>query len=76
MASAVMVCIGHHVFPNMPTFPGLVEFSGTVMHSHAYKEPRGMEQKRILVVGIGNSALDVAVELSYVAKQVHTKFKF
>jgi thioredoxin reductase len=64
---AVMVANGHHWCPNLPEFPG--EFWGKSMHSHDYKTPEGMEDKNILVVGIGNSACDIACETSRIAKQ-------
>ena len=51
--------------------PGLDDdFQGQVIHTHDYKIPKGYEDKRIVVVGIGNSGADVAVELSCVASQV------
>ena len=63
-AAGVMVAIGHHVYPSMATFPGMEDFEGTVMHSHSFKDFKGLENKRALVVGVGNSGIDVAVELS------------
>ena len=45
---------------------------GKRLHTHDYKEPRGYEDKRVLVIGIGNSAGDAAVELARCAKQVRT----
>ena len=52
-------------------FPqGLSDFQGQVVHTHDYRVPKGYEDKRIVVVGIGNSGADVAVELSCVASQV------
>ncbi|XP_067118698.1 flavin-containing monooxygenase 5-like [Centruroides vittatus] len=68
---AVMVCTGHHVFPNMPTFAGQEKFKGVITHTHSYKKPREFEDKRVVVVGAGNSAGDAAVETSLVAKQVY-----
>jgi cation diffusion facilitator CzcD-associated flavoprotein CzcO len=56
---------GHHSEPRYPEFPG--EFSGPTIHSHQYLDPREpleLEGKRILVVGIGNSAADIVSELS------------
>lgn len=51
--------------------PGLDDdFQGQVIHTHDYKIPKGYEDKRIVIVGIGNSGADVAVELSCVASQV------
>lgn len=50
---------------------GLDSFKGEIVHSHDYKTLMGYEDKRIVVIGIGNSGGDAAVELSRVAKQVH-----
>ncbi|BBZ68806.1 monooxygenase [Mycolicibacterium insubricum] len=61
---------GHHWDARMPDFPG--EFTGASMHSHHYvdpHEPLELTGKRILVVGIGNSAADITVELSSRALQ-------
>ena len=51
-------------------FPGLDSFKGKVVHTHDYRDHVGYEDKRVVVVGIGNSGGDVAVELSRIAKQV------
>ncbi|WP_031469345.1 flavin-containing monooxygenase [Sciscionella sediminilitoris] len=62
---ALVVANGHHWDPRLPDFPG--EFTGKSMHSHHYVDPDNpfrLHGKRILVVGIGNSAADIAVELS------------
>ncbi|KAM5239074.1 LOW QUALITY PROTEIN: flavin-containing monooxygenase 2 [Ctenodactylus gundi] len=69
---AVMVCSGHHILPYIPlkSFPGIEKFKGQYFHSRQYKHPAGFEGKRILVIGIGNSASDIAVELSKRAAQV------
>ncbi|ORV88356.1 flavin-containing monooxygenase [Mycolicibacterium iranicum] len=56
---------GHHWDPRLPDFPGT--FAGDSIHSHAYIDPTTpleLTGKRILVVGIGNSAADITVELS------------
>ena len=66
----VMVCNGHLHEPNMPKLKGLNTFKGRVLHTHDYKDFRGFEGKRILVLGIGNSGADVACELSRHAKHV------
>jgi hypothetical protein len=62
---AVLVANGHHWDPRWPSFPG--SFDGTVMHAHDYREPSIFEGKRVLVLGIGNSACDIAVESSRTA---------
>ncbi|WP_067657710.1 flavin-containing monooxygenase [Nocardia harenae] len=61
----LVVANGHHWDPRFPDFPG--EFTGESIHSHAYVDPRtplDLYGKRILIVGIGNSAADITVELS------------
>ncbi|HNP57476.1 MAG TPA: NAD(P)-binding domain-containing protein [Gordonia sp. (in: high G+C Gram-positive bacteria)] len=61
----LVVANGHHWDPRYPNFPG--EFNGIEMHAHHYidiKTPHDFTGKRILVVGLGNSAADIAVELS------------
>jgi hypothetical protein len=64
---AVVVANGHHWDPKYPDFPGT--FSGETMHSHYYKTYEGFEDKKVLIVGIGNSAVDIACELSGIAKK-------
>jgi cation diffusion facilitator CzcD-associated flavoprotein CzcO len=56
---------GHHWDARYPEFPG--EFAGETIHSHHYidpTEPLNLHGKRVLVVGLGNSAADITVELS------------
>ena len=67
----VMICAGHHNTVNEPVFPGQEKFKGTVTHTHSLKTNKGFEDKNVVVVGVGNSGGDAAVEVSLVAKQVH-----
>ncbi|KAM9324724.1 flavin-containing monooxygenase 5-like [Gastrophryne carolinensis] len=69
---AVLVCSGHHTYANLPlhSFPGIENFKGQYLHSRDYKNTEPFKNKRIVVVGIGNTAVDLVVELSAVAKQV------
>jgi len=66
---AVLVANGHHWDPRWPepAFPGSDEFEGEQMHAHHYREPDVLPGKRVLVLGIGNSAVDIAVESSRIA---------
>ncbi|XP_066533052.1 flavin-containing monooxygenase 5-like isoform X2 [Hoplias malabaricus] len=69
---AVLVCTGHHCHPSLPLkdFPGLDSFKGKYFHSRDYKTPEEWRDKKVVVIGIGNSGGDIAVELSRMAKQV------
>lgn len=68
---AVLVANGHHWQPRWPEppFPGAEEFEGEQMHVHHYREPDVLVGKRVLVLGVGNSAVDVAVESSRIAEK-------
>ena len=56
-----VICTSGHTWkPNMPTYAG--EFTGETMHSVDYREASLFEGKRVLVVGAGNSACDIACD--------------
>jgi dimethylaniline monooxygenase (N-oxide forming) len=65
---AVLVANGHLWDPRMAEFPG--RFDGTIVHSHYYRTAAPFEDQNVLVVGIGNSAVDIAVDLCRQAKSV------
>lgn len=64
---ALVVANGHHWEPKWPeSYPG--QFSGEQIHSHSYRnptDPLATRGKCVMVVGIGNSAVDIASELSH-----------
>jgi cation diffusion facilitator CzcD-associated flavoprotein CzcO len=68
---AVLVANGHHWDPRWPEPPflGMDEFEGEQVHVHHYREPEVLRDKRVLVLGIGNSATDIAVESSRIAEK-------
>ncbi|XP_072552162.1 flavin-containing monooxygenase 5 [Salminus brasiliensis] len=67
----VFVCSGHFTHPVTPlsSFPGIETFPGKCCHSWEYKDPDAFHGKRVLVIGIGNSGTDIAVEISRVAEK-------
>lgn len=67
---ALIVANGHHWKPRWPkpSFPG--HFDGLITHGHYYKTPDEYVDKNVLVVGFGNSAMDISCELSHIAKNV------
>jgi dimethylaniline monooxygenase (N-oxide forming) len=58
---AVIIATGHHWDKRWPHFPG--EFKGTVVHSRDYRTPEPFRGQRVLVVGIGNTGVDLACEM-------------
>ena len=64
----VLIANGHHSVPNYPEFPG--EFTGVSMHSHDYRDPAVFADKDVVVVGVGNSGMDIACDAAKVARSV------
>jgi putative flavoprotein involved in K+ transport len=66
-ARAVIAASGGFSRPNRPPLAGLDSFTGTVLHSAEYRTPDPFAGQRVIVVGGGNSAVQIAVELADVA---------
>lgn len=60
----VIVATGHHWKPYIPKSITTSNFNGQLLHSHDYKTPNEFKGRSVLVVGIGNSALDIACDIS------------
>lgn len=67
-AAAVIAATGSFSAPNRPELPGLPDFRGAVLHSSEYRSSAAFEGQRVVVVGAGNSAVQIAHELSGVAE--------
>lgn len=65
----VIVCNGHHWDKRMPTYPGT--FAGELIHAKDYKAPSQLAGRRVLVIGGGNSACDIAVEAARFGASAH-----
>lgn len=70
---ALLVANGHHWDARWPepAFPGSEEFEGVQMHAHSYVDNSIFEGKDVVILGMGNSAMDIAVESSYVAANTY-----
>ncbi len=66
---ALLVANGHHWDPRGPEPACTGSFDGEQMHSHWFVDASGWREKNVLVVGMGNSAMDIAVESSFVARR-------
>ncbi len=64
---ALVVATGQFWDPQIPALAG--EFSGETMHVRDYRTPEPFQGRRVLVLGAGQSALDVAAEISFVAER-------
>ena len=67
-ARSVVVASGGFSRPFTPSIPGLGGFSGTCLHSSAYRTPEPFTGQRVVVVGAANSAVQIAYELAGVAQ--------
>ncbi len=65
----VAISVGLHLNPKPVDLPGQETFTGEVRHSSTYIGPEGLAGKRIVIVGAGESGVDIATELSYVASE-------
>jgi len=62
----VIVCNGHHWDKRFPNYAG--KFTGEYIHSKDYRNPQQLIDKRVLVIGGGNSACDLASEAARVGR--------
>jgi putative flavoprotein involved in K+ transport len=54
--------------PHRPALAGLERFTGAVLHSSQYRAPKAFAGRRVVVVGAGNSAVQIAADLAQVAR--------
>ncbi len=69
----LVVANGHHWKPRWPSYPG--ELEAELIHSHDFKRAEPFRDRRVLVIGGGNSACDVAVETSRVSTYTHISWR-
>ena len=63
-APAIVLATGRYRTPAIPPWPGLSQFSGDVVHSVDFRNAWPFRDRKVLVVGAGNSAADIAVQLA------------
>ncbi|RYE53133.1 MAG: NAD(P)/FAD-dependent oxidoreductase, partial [Sphingobacteriales bacterium] len=61
----VIICNGHHWDKKHPDLPN--QFTGEYLHAKDYKDPSQLKNKKVLIIGSGNSAADIACECARVA---------
>ncbi|MFD1530375.1 NAD(P)/FAD-dependent oxidoreductase [Pseudonocardia aurantiaca] len=63
-APMVVAATGSFARPHCPDLPGLAAYTGRVLHAAEYRSPAPFAGRRVVVVGAGNSAVQIAVELA------------
>ncbi|MCC5981221.1 MAG: NAD(P)-binding domain-containing protein [Oceanicaulis sp.] len=64
----VIIANGHHRDPVRPALPGEDRFAGVVIHSSQYRDGAQLDDKRVLIIGSGNSGCDIAVDSAFHAR--------
>jgi hypothetical protein len=65
--AAVVIANGHNWDPYLPEFPGQQAFRGEIIHSVSYNDSNQLRDRKVLVVGAGNSGCDIACEAAVTA---------
>ncbi len=60
--AGIVACPGVTWHASQPNFPGMDGFKGEIRHSVSYRRPDEFRGKRVLVVGAGNSGVDIACD--------------
>ncbi|WFP74856.1 NAD(P)/FAD-dependent oxidoreductase [Mesorhizobium sp. WSM4906] len=63
-ASKIVIATGNNAEPIVPGFPGIEAFKGEVLHSAAYTEAAPYVGKDVLVIGMGNTGAEIALDLA------------
>lgn len=72
---AVVVAVGQYTQPRLPTIRGMDKWSRRQLHSHSYRVPDSFHGEVVVIVGFRHSGVDIALELSKVAREVHVSVK-
>ncbi len=64
LADNVILTTGINRVPNIPTWPNQASFKGEIIHSRAYKNPYPFKGSKVLVVGMGNTGAEIALDLA------------
>ena len=63
-ADQVVIASGANRVPNVPNWEGQEDYKGTFIHSRAYKNPAEYKGQKVLVIGLGNTGAEIALDLS------------
>jgi putative flavoprotein involved in K+ transport len=63
-ASAVVVATGYNHTPRLPDWPGRSSYTGELLHAGDYRNAKPYAGRDVLVVGVGNTGAEIAVDLA------------
>jgi putative flavoprotein involved in K+ transport len=63
-ADSIVVATGNNNTPYVPEWPGLDSFTGQLLHAREYRDPAPFTGRDVLIVGVGNTGTDIAVDLA------------
>jgi len=71
LASHVVIASGINRVAHIPSWPGQETYTGDIIHSREYKNPDSVRGQSVLVVGMGNTGAEVALDLANANKEVY-----
>ena len=67
----IVVATGSQWAPVIPSVAGLESFTGRAIHSAEYLDTNEFSGKRVLIVGAGNSGVDIAADAAFTAEKAY-----
>lgn len=64
VSEAVVLATGANLRPHQPGYPGQDQYLGALTHSRGYREASAYRGRRVLVVGMGNTGAEIALDLA------------
>lgn len=71
LCAHVVFATGVNRKPNIPVWPGQESFSGKIFHSKTYRNPQDTDGHRVLVIGMGNTGAEIALDLAEQGRQTY-----
>ncbi|MGA7098133.1 MAG: NAD(P)/FAD-dependent oxidoreductase [Acidimicrobiia bacterium] len=71
LSDNVVIATGANRVPNRPRYPGEDAYQGQITHSRDYKSPEPFRGQRVLVVGMGNTGAEIALDLAEQGVESH-----
>lgn len=70
VSDAVVIATGTNRVPHEPSWPGQESFKGQIVHSRAYRNPTSIQGQKVMIIGMGNTGAEIALDLANAGKEV------